>query len=57
MLREKVKAKTGYISKEQWKEALEVAKGRKAEYQHLREAEQLEYIAIIMAVYVINEGR
>ncbi|HPL09024.1 MAG TPA: hypothetical protein PLB20_09575 [Clostridia bacterium] len=56
MLREKVKAKVGYISKEQWRKALEVAKSRKAEYQHLREAEQLEYIANIMAVWMINEG-
>ena len=57
MLKEMVKAKTGYISKEQWHKALEVAKSRKAEYQHLREAEQLEYIANIMAVWVILEGR
>jgi hypothetical protein len=56
MLKEMVKAKTGYITKEQWKEALKVAKSRKAEYQHLTEAEQLEYIANIMAVWVINEG-
>lgn len=56
MLREKVKAKVGYISSEQWHKALEVAKSRKAEYQHLREAEQLEYIANIMAVWIINEG-
>jgi hypothetical protein len=56
MLKEMVKAKTGYITKEQWKEALQVAKSRKAEYQHLTEAEQLEYIANIMAVWVINEG-
>jgi len=42
---------TGYISSEQWRKALEVAKSRKAEYQHPREAEQLEYIANIMAVY------
>jgi hypothetical protein len=57
MLKEMVQAKTGYISSEQWRKALEAAKGRKAEYQHPREAEQLEYIANIMAVYVINEGR
>lgn len=58
MLKEMVKAKTGYISSEQWHKALEVAKSRKAEYQHLREsAEQLEYIANIMAVWVILEGR
>jgi len=57
MLKEMVKAKTGYISKEQWHKALEVAKSRKAEYQHLREAEQLKYIANIMAVWIINEGR
>lgn len=57
MLKQMVTAKTGYISSEQWRKALEVAKSRKAEYQHLREAEQLEYIANIMAVYVINEGR
>ena len=57
MLREKVKAKVGYISSKLWKEALEVAKSRKAEYQHLREAEHLEYIANIMAVWVILEGR
>jgi hypothetical protein len=56
MLKEMVTAKTGYITKEQWKEALKVAKSRKAEYQHLTEAEQLEYIANIMAVWVINEG-
>ena len=56
MLKEMVKAKTGYISSEQWKEALEVAKSRKAEYQHLSETEQLEYIANIMAVWIINEG-
>jgi hypothetical protein len=56
MLKEMVKAKTGYITKEQWKEAIKVAKSRKAEYQHLTEAEQLEYIANIMAVWVINEG-
>jgi hypothetical protein len=56
MLREKVKAKVGYISKEQWHKALEVAKSRKAEYQHLSETEQLEYIANIMAVWMINEG-
>ena len=55
MLKEMVTAKTGYISKEQWYKALEVAKGRKAEYQHLREAEQLEYIANIMGVWVINK--
>ena len=57
MLKQMVTAKTGYISKEQWRKALEVAKSRKAEYQHLREAEQLEYIANIMAVWVILEGR
>ena len=57
MLKEMVKAKTGYISSEQWRKALEVAKSRKAEYQHPREAEQLEYIANIMAVWVILEGR
>jgi hypothetical protein len=57
MLREKVKAKAGYISREQWRKALEVAKSRKAEYQHLSETEQLEYIANIMAVWIINEGR
>ena len=57
MLKQMVKAKTGYISKEQWRKALEVAKSRKAEYQHLREAEQLKYIANIMAVWVILEGR
>jgi hypothetical protein len=51
-----VKAKAGYISSEQWHKALEAAKSRKAEYQHLREAEQLEYIANIMAVWMINEG-
>ena len=52
-----VKAKTGYITSEQWRKALEAAKSRKAEYQHLSEAEQLEYIANIMAVWVILEGR
>ena len=52
-----VSAKVGYISSEQWRKALEVAKSRKAEYQHPREAEQLEYIANIMAVWVILEGR
>ncbi len=57
MLKEMVHAKVGYISGEQWRKALEVAKSRKVEYQHLREAEQLEYIANIMAVWVINEGR
>jgi len=57
MLKQMVTAKTGYISSEQWYKALEVAKGRKAEYQHPREAEQLKYIANIMAVWVINEGR
>jgi len=57
MLKEMVQAKTGYITSEQWHKALEVAKSRKAEYQHLSEAEQLEYIANIMAVWVINEGR
>ena len=57
MLKEMVQAKTGYISSEQWHKALEAAKSRKAEYQHLREAEQLEYIANIMAVWVILEGR
>ena len=57
MLKEMVQAKTGHITSEQWHKALEVAKSRKAEYQHPREAEQLEYIAIIMAVWVINEGR
>jgi hypothetical protein len=51
-----VKSKTGYISDNLFKEALQVAKSRKAEYQHLTEAEQLEYIANIMAVWVINEG-
>ena len=56
MLKEMVKAKTGYISKEQWHKALEVAKSRKTEYQHLREAEQLEYIANIMAVHIIDFG-
>jgi hypothetical protein len=56
MLKEMVQAKTGYISKEQWYKALEAAKSRKTEYQHLREAEQLEYIANIMAVWIINEG-
>jgi hypothetical protein len=56
MLKEMVHAKVGYISSEQWHKALEVAKSRKAEYQHLREAEQLEYIANIMAVWVILEG-
>ena len=55
MLKQMVKAKTGYISSEQWHKALEVAKSRKAEYQHLREAEQLEYIANIMAVWIINK--
>jgi hypothetical protein len=55
MLKEMVTAKTGYITKEQWEEALKVAKSRKAEYQHLTEAEQLEYIANIMAVWVINK--
>ena len=55
MLKEMVKAKTGYISSEQWHKALEAAKSRKAEYQHLREAEQLEYIANIMAVWIINK--
>jgi hypothetical protein len=55
MLKEMVQAKTGYISSEQWKEALEVAKSRKAEYQHLSETEQLEYIANIMAVWIINK--
>ncbi len=34
MLKEMVKAKTGYISKEQWHKALEAAKSRKTEYQH-----------------------
>jgi len=51
MPKQMVTAKTGYISSEQWHKALEVAKSRKAEYQHPREAEQLEYIANIMAVY------
>ncbi len=55
MLKEMVKAKAGYIPSEQWHKALEVAKSRKAEYQHLREAEQLEYIANIMAVWIINK--
>ena len=55
MLKEMVTAKTGYISSEQWHKALEVAKSRKAEYQHLSEAEQLEYIANIMAVWIINK--
>jgi hypothetical protein len=50
-----VTAKTGYISDKLFKEALKVAKSRKAEYQHLTEAEQLEYIANIMAVWVINK--
>jgi len=36
MLKQMVTVKTGYISSEQWRKALEAAKSRKAEYQHLR---------------------
>jgi hypothetical protein len=60
-----VKAKTGYISPEQWKEALSVAKKdvqvHKAignwEFDTWSKDKQLEYIAFTMAVYLIMEGR
>jgi hypothetical protein len=59
-----VKAKTGYISPELYKEALLVAKkdvqAHRAigcEFDTWSKAQQLEYIAYTMAVYVIVEGR
>jgi hypothetical protein len=60
-----VKAKTGYISQEQWKEALSVAKkdvqAHKAignwEFDTWSKEKQLEYVSNVMAVYIIMSGR
>jgi hypothetical protein len=56
-----VKAKTGYISDNLFKEALSVAKAdvqaHKIDFDSKSKAEQLEYVAYTMAVYIIMSGR
>jgi hypothetical protein len=61
MLLEMVKAKTGYISPEKFKEALSVAKkdvqAHRKDFDSKSKTEQLEYVAYTMAVYIIMSGR
>jgi hypothetical protein len=56
-----VKAKTGYISYKLYKEALQVAKAdvqaHRKDFDRKSKAEQLEYVAYTMAVYIIMSGR
>ena len=60
MLKEMVQAKTGYITKEQWHKALQIAKTKTRsikDFNDWSKATKLNHIANIMAVWVINEGR
>jgi len=55
-----VQAKTGYITKEQWHKALQIAKTKTRsikDFNDWSKATKLNHIANIMAVWVINEGR
>jgi hypothetical protein len=56
-----VTAKTGYVTPELYKEALQVAKddvlAHRKDFDIKSKAEQLEYVAYTMAVYIIMSNR
>lgn len=53
-----VHAKCGYITEEQWKEAIDQIPNIELPdgYGDMTEEEQLQYIANSMAVWIINKG-
>jgi hypothetical protein len=61
MLKQMVMAKVGYAGDKLYKEALQVAKAdvqaHRKDFDRKSKSEQLEYVAYIMAVYIIMSGR